>query len=96
MAWLALAGPLVGIVALVPAWITRVFPETMQENEHPKAEKSETTASVQSSTADTYRKPGVINSGRRPGSPQFSDLVYALGRALGNTASVYQVTNWLD
>ena len=29
---------------------------------------------------------------RHPGSPQFSDLVYALGRALGTQASVYQVS----
>jgi len=31
-------------------------------------------------------------SKRYPGSPQFSDLVYALGHALGNPAYVYQVS----
>lgn len=123
--WLGLAGPLVGFVGSVPAWIGRVVPAEAQiattprnggkaadqlatgTSDGPRFNNSEPVGlgsppvSVprhpQSSLQEPLsgdESPVMAETERRryPGSRQYSDLVYALGRALGNPASVYQVS----
>jgi len=125
MPWLGLAGPLIGFVGSVPAWIGRVFPAedlnvmlpearealigrtadgsggASQLNESGRQAIDSPPASISPFPMPPPQAP--LNAGelptmaepesrRQPGATQFSDLVYALGRALGNPASVYQVS----
>lgn len=125
LAWLGLAGPLVGFVGSVPAWIGRVAPAKVPTvtvsrgngkavdqlvtgpSDGPGSNSSKPVGSgtlpisvsrhSKPSPMETLggNEPSVLaeTEGRRyPGSRQFSDLVYALSRALGNPASVYQVS----
>lgn len=111
--WLGLAGPLIGFVGSVPAWIGHISPQNshnpkfLEQEEGapaihgPKSDPTNPTSGVSRETSIPPAQPvaagkasgtSEYKSQRRPGSPQFSDLVYALGRFLGNPASVYQVS----